>query len=247
MAGGRNRALLVVAAVSGAAVLGLSACAPEGVPGTAPTTAPAPPSVVVHGTGQAAPFDEYELQDLQTAADQLGEPLEEVVAGQRGGKELGALADALATEDVGLVAAGHDPDRSGTAWLSFTLEPDASTMARIGALPLDTTVTWGLPLDGRDLEQYVQAAFSALEAVPGIQPISGGPTAHGDAVELRYALRDGASPPTPEALDAAVLDATRRWSTDGALRVPVLLSVGSLGEIQLLRDFGADAGVGRAP
>lgn len=239
MVDGRNRALLVVVVVlvSGATVLGLSACAPGGLPGTAPTTAPAPSSVVVDGTGSAAPFDEYELQDLQTAAEQLGEPLEHVLAGQRGSKELGALADALGREDVGLVTVGHDPDRPGTAWMSFTTEPDDSTTARIRALPLDTTVTWGLPLDARDLEQYSGAAFSALEAFPGVQPISGGSTAQGDAVELRYALRDGASPPTPEDLDAAVLEATRRWSTDGTLLVPVRFSVGSLDELAVLTDL----------
>ena len=45
-----------------------------------------------------------------------------------------------------MVMTGHDPDRPGTAFMSFTHGPSARVIAELRALPVDTRVTAGLPL-----------------------------------------------------------------------------------------------------
>ena len=208
-------------------VLLLSGCA--GKPGFAPSSSPTSSTFVVHGTGTAAPFDEYELQDLRTLAESTGAPLKEVLAGQRGSNELGRLADALeAAPDSGFVMTGHDLEQPGTAYMTFTDRPTASVIARLEALPLDTTVTTGLPLSHAQLVLYSESLAGVLDHVPGVQFVSCGPTALGDAVEVRYAVTG--SRPSARVLKEAALAATARWSAGGRLKVPVHFIVSEAGD-----------------
>ena len=199
-------------------VLLLAGCAdPAGTPAN---TSPRTSTVTVHGTGVARPPDRYELQDLRTYAKSSGEPLQQVVAGQRGSRELDELAATLeADAGSGVVMAGHRPDRPGTAYMSFTHRPSADVIARLRALPLDTAVSYGLPLPNAELIRYSESLAGALDRVPGVAFLSCGPTALGDAVQVRYALTGSA--PTPQVLHAAALHATEHWSTGGRLKVPV--------------------------
>lgn len=238
----RLRRVSLALSITGAVALFVTGCAgaagPAGSPAAASPTSTAVTqavplgSAVVHGTGTAAPFDKDQLQDLRTLATNSGTPFARVLAGQRGAAELDALTDALdADPSSGMVTAGHDPDHPGTAWMSFTVRPDAELMARIALLPLDTTVRWGLPLGHEQLSDYTAAVIGSLRGIPSVQALSSAPTALGDGIVLTYAVRHGRTAPTRAQLEAAVLAATTRWSTDGTLRVPVRFVVGSMADI----------------
>lgn len=193
----------------------------------------------MHGTGVARPFDRYELQDLHTLAESSGTPFAEVLAGARGSAELDGLAAALeARRDSGIVMTGHDPDRPGSAFMTFTHRPSAAVTAQLEALPLDTTVTVGLPLPHAELVRYSEALAGALDRVPGVQFLSCGPDALGDAVEVRYAVTG--EQPAPAVLAAAALTETAHWSHDGRLKVPVHFVLGRPSE----RLSTADAAAG---
>lgn len=202
--------------------------------------------MVVHGTGVARPFDKYELQDLRTFAESSGTPLKQVMAGQRGSRELDELAAALeANSDSGMTMAGRDPDQPGTAYMSFTHRPTAAVTARLRALPLDTTVTSGLPLPHAELVRYSESLAGVFDGVPGAQFLSCGPTALGDAIDVRYYTTGRA--PARRTLNGAALKATAHWSTDGRLKVPVHFAVGSPSERVSNRDVVDSGSELRAP
>lgn len=208
-------------------VLLLAGCVTD--PGSGPWVSPSPSTLALHGSGVARPLDKYDLQDLRTYAKSLGKPLKQVLAGQRGSRELDDLAAALESDaDSGIVMAGHDPDQPGTAYMSFTHRPSEHVTAQLKALPLDTVVSYGLPLPHAELVRYSEALVGALDRVPGVVFLSCGPTALGNAVEVRYALTGTA--PTQQVLDTNALQATKHWSTDGRLRIPVRFIVGALSE-----------------
>jgi hypothetical protein len=213
----------------------LTGCSGAGSTAAAPpaSAAAAPQQIeVIHGTGTAAPPNEYELQDLHTAAEQLHEPFDEVAAGQRGSNELDALTTDLEVHrTAGFVTAGHDPDRPGRAWIVFVEHPDEATMARIRALPWITEVRWGAPLDAHDLSAFQSSVLAGLERVPGVIPISAAPSTYADRIDVEYAVRDGAAAPSSDRLEAAARAAAAAWSTDGELRLPVRFVRGSVSDI----------------
>jgi len=172
--------------------------------------APHRTSIVVDGTGTAAPLPREVLNDLSTLATGTGESLDEVASRQLGRTEFRALMDAVEAQDSDiLVTWGYENDAAYGAWVLFNEDPPEETLATLRRAPLDVLVETGVATDQAELDRVSESITGTLDAVDGL-------TVTGTTTDLRTATVTVSVLVRDSTVD---VDSAKRTALQKALRV----------------------------
>lgn len=203
---------------------------------------------MVHGIGDARPLDNAELQDLQTYATANGLNSASVEQSHKGIDEFSTLITELETTTPdSYVRGGMAPAGAPSGyWIQFSDMPDADTILRITALPVDVEIQYGAPASGLELATLAASLVGNLSDRPDVIEYAGASYDHVRRVmRLTYQPVAGLS----DTLIRSVLhDALVAGTVGGELPLPVVLerTTGSYpvneGTVQGGRDLNRDTG-----
>jgi len=130
-------------------------------------------------------FDQYQMADLQAAAQSTGADLETLKKTHFGVTEFAAVVDAVrkATPDT-FVQAGVGTAEDPTPWVVFTGRPNEGIISQFSTLPTDSEILYGAPASYAELEQAVATLVNALGQQDGVVSAGAGVVGKGDAIEV---------------------------------------------------------------
>ena len=183
-------------------------------------------TLLVHGAGNAEPLDDAALADLRTYAAANGENARAVVRAHEGIAEFSDLVTALEANSSSYVRSGlADAGAPGDYWIQFTDLPNADVIARVGALPVDVEIQYGVPATSRELATLAAALTKSLSGRPDV--IGSARTRYDSdrrVLQLSYSRVPGSS---DELVEAVLHDALLAGTVDGELPLPVALEATS--------------------